>query len=188
MKRSADAGNSSSSPLQVKKVKVISESDEEETKNEPQYVDLEGSDDDFTSSIKKRNSLSNSNTDLVQKPLSFFFSNKKSSPTGNSSNASNSSRASEDKEQKQTDDWSPHKRFKLRPTDDQDDKNSNGNTEPSEPLILSKDPLVQVPASLNKKLREYQREGVQWLYNLYKENKGGILGDGIICIYFPHIN
>ncbi|XP_023533039.1 switch 2 isoform X2 [Cucurbita pepo subsp. pepo] len=51
---------------------------------------------------------------------------------------------------------------------------------PFEPLILSsKDetPLVQVPSSINCRLLEHQREGVKFLYGLYKNGHGGILGD-----------
>ncbi|KAL4585268.1 hypothetical protein LXL04_009884 [Taraxacum kok-saghyz] len=53
-------------------------------------------------------------------------------------------------------------------------------TGPYEPLVLSEsgqDPVVQVPASINCRLLEHQREGVKFLYNLYKKNHGGILGD-----------
>ncbi|KAI3802251.1 hypothetical protein L1987_30381 [Smallanthus sonchifolius] len=53
-------------------------------------------------------------------------------------------------------------------------------TGPYEPLVLSTsdhNPLVQVPASINCRLLEHQREGVKFLYNLYKKNCGGILGD-----------
>ncbi|ERN15007.1 switch 2 isoform X1 [Amborella trichopoda] len=49
-----------------------------------------------------------------------------------------------------------------------------------EPLILSSpgdSPVVQVPASINCRLLEHQREGVRFLYGLYKNNHGGILGD-----------
>ncbi|WJX50946.1 Swi5 complex subunit Swi2, variant 2 [Trifolium repens] len=49
-----------------------------------------------------------------------------------------------------------------------------------EPLVLSSDgelPLVQVPASINCRLLEHQRVGVKFLYDLYKNNHGGILGD-----------
>ncbi|KAJ7558773.1 hypothetical protein O6H91_04G055200 [Diphasiastrum complanatum] len=38
-------------------------------------------------------------------------------------------------------------------------------------------PAVQVPACINSRLLEHQREGVRFLYNLYRENKGGVLGD-----------
>ncbi|KAI9177305.1 hypothetical protein LWI28_013477 [Acer negundo] len=53
-------------------------------------------------------------------------------------------------------------------------------TGPFEPLILSEDgefPVLQVPASINCRLLEHQREGVKFLYKLYKNNYGGILGD-----------
>ncbi|OWM91055.1 hypothetical protein CDL15_Pgr023388 [Punica granatum] len=53
-------------------------------------------------------------------------------------------------------------------------------TGPFEPLPLSSPgeaPLVQVPASINCRLLEHQREGVKFLYRLYKNNHGGILGD-----------
>ncbi|KAL7137045.1 hypothetical protein ABFS83_10G068000 [Erythranthe nasuta] len=51
---------------------------------------------------------------------------------------------------------------------------------PYEPLVLSlpgEFPLVQVPASINSRLLEHQRIGVKFLYNLYKNNHGGVLGD-----------
>ncbi|XP_031481063.1 switch 2 isoform X1 [Nymphaea colorata] len=51
---------------------------------------------------------------------------------------------------------------------------------PYEPLLLSEPgglPIVQVPASINCRLLEHQREGVRFLYGLYKNNRGGILGD-----------
>lgn len=54
---------------------------------------------------------------------------------------------------------------------------SNNGSNSGEPLMLSEEPLVKVPASINKKLKDYQRDGVKFLYNLYKENKGGILAD-----------
>ncbi|XP_061362891.1 switch 2 [Gastrolobium bilobum] len=53
-------------------------------------------------------------------------------------------------------------------------------TGPFDPLILSSDgelPVVQVPASINCRLLEHQRVGVKFLYGLYKNNHGGILGD-----------
>ncbi|KAG6554606.1 hypothetical protein Mapa_003624 [Marchantia paleacea] len=36
---------------------------------------------------------------------------------------------------------------------------------------------VEVPASINSRLLEHQREGVSFLYKLYRNNHGGILGD-----------
>ncbi|XVF66812.1 hypothetical protein PTKIN_Ptkin10aG0067600 [Pterospermum kingtungense] len=53
-------------------------------------------------------------------------------------------------------------------------------TGPYEPLLLSSDgefPVVQVPASINCRLLAHQREGIKFLYMLYKNNHGGILGD-----------
>ncbi|XP_013393762.1 DNA excision repair protein ERCC-6-like 2 isoform X1 [Lingula anatina] len=45
-------------------------------------------------------------------------------------------------------------------------------------LSDSGDPdAVKIPATVNQYLREYQREGVQFLYTHYKENRGAILGD-----------
>eukprot|EP00249_Psilotum_nudum_P023073 c28741_g1_i1 orf=351-3611(-) len=37
--------------------------------------------------------------------------------------------------------------------------------------------IVQVPASINSRLLEHQREGIRFLYKLYRENRGGVLGD-----------
>ncbi|CAA0161720.1 unnamed protein product [Arabidopsis thaliana] len=51
---------------------------------------------------------------------------------------------------------------------------------PYEPLMLSsigEIPIIHVPASINCRLLEHQREGVKFMYNLYKNNHGGILGD-----------
>ncbi|ESW04723.1 hypothetical protein PHAVU_011G120000 [Phaseolus vulgaris] len=53
-------------------------------------------------------------------------------------------------------------------------------TGPFEPLLLSSHgefPVVQVPASINCRLLEHQREGVRFLYGLYKNHHGGMLGD-----------
>ncbi|KAK1279882.1 DNA repair and recombination protein RAD54 [Acorus gramineus] len=52
--------------------------------------------------------------------------------------------------------------------------------QPYEPLVLSdpdERPVVQVPASINCRLLAHQREGVRFLYQLYRENHGGVLGD-----------
>ncbi|KAK3149815.1 hypothetical protein QOZ80_3AG0223310 [Eleusine coracana subsp. coracana] len=51
---------------------------------------------------------------------------------------------------------------------------------PYEPLVLSppgERPLVQVPPSINCRLLAHQRDGVRFLYNLYRNNHGGVLGD-----------
>ena len=38
---------------------------------------------------------------------------------------------------------------------------------------------LSVPAAIARCLREYQREGVQWLHKKYRENHGGVLGDDV---------
>ncbi|GAA0147661.1 damaged DNA-binding protein [Lithospermum erythrorhizon] len=48
---------------------------------------------------------------------------------------------------------------------------------PYDPLLLSQNPIVHVPASINCRLMMHQREGVKFLYNLYRNNHGGVLGD-----------
>ncbi|KAI3939632.1 hypothetical protein MKX01_038587 [Papaver californicum] len=53
-------------------------------------------------------------------------------------------------------------------------------TGPFEAMVLSspdESPVVQIPAAINCRLLEHQREGVRFLYGLYKKNHGGILGD-----------
>ncbi|XP_019633398.1 PREDICTED: DNA excision repair protein ERCC-6-like 2 [Branchiostoma belcheri] len=49
-----------------------------------------------------------------------------------------------------------------------------------EPFVLSpagETPVVQIPATINRYLRDYQREGVQFLYRQYEAGMGAILGD-----------
>lgn len=36
---------------------------------------------------------------------------------------------------------------------------------------------IQVPASINTHLRDYQRDGVRFFWERYQENRGGLLGD-----------
>ncbi|KIK56159.1 hypothetical protein GYMLUDRAFT_47369 [Collybiopsis luxurians FD-317 M1] len=46
------------------------------------------------------------------------------------------------------------------------------------PLVLDTiSNQVQVPASINVFLRDYQREGIKFFYKHYKENRGALLGD-----------
>ncbi|KAH6764023.1 switch 2 [Perilla frutescens var. frutescens] len=73
------------------------------------------------------------------------------------------------------------KETEIRPRDFKlESFRSFDHTGPYEPLLLSlpgEIPAVQVPASINSRLLEHQREGVKFLFNLYKNNHGGILGD-----------
>ena len=49
---------------------------------------------------------------------------------------------------------------------------------PSEPLLLEAAGLrLQVPASINCHLRDYQRDGVRFLFRQFSQGKGGILAD-----------
>lgn len=43
--------------------------------------------------------------------------------------------------------------------------------------LVKPSPAVSVPASINRFLRDYQREGIQFFYERYCEGRGGILGD-----------
>lgn len=44
-------------------------------------------------------------------------------------------------------------------------------------MILDRAEGIMVPASINTYLREYQREGVRFFWDLYKQGRGGLLGD-----------
>lgn len=46
---------------------------------------------------------------------------------------------------------------------------------PSKPFILSG--TFQVPYTINRYLRDYQREGVKFIYDSYMKSRGCILGD-----------
>lgn len=45
------------------------------------------------------------------------------------------------------------------------------------PLVLDAAKGIKVPASINRHLRDYQRDGIRFLYRSYSENRGGVLGD-----------
>jgi DNA excision repair protein ERCC-6-like 2 len=45
------------------------------------------------------------------------------------------------------------------------------------PLVLDGTKGIIVPALINTLLREYQREGVHFLYERYKSGLGALLGD-----------
>ncbi|XP_076859719.1 DNA excision repair protein ERCC-6-like 2 isoform X2 [Brachyhypopomus gauderio] len=53
---------------------------------------------------------------------------------------------------------------------------TNQSPGPSEPLLLAGNG-VQVPYTINRYLREYQREGIKFIYNSYVKSRGCILGD-----------
>ncbi|KAF8841022.1 hypothetical protein BDN67DRAFT_574330 [Paxillus ammoniavirescens] len=51
------------------------------------------------------------------------------------------------------------------------------------PFVLNREQGIMVPASVNTYLRPYQRDGVQFFWDLYHEGRGGLLGDdmGLVC-------
>ncbi|XP_044166630.1 DNA excision repair protein ERCC-6-like 2 isoform X4 [Acropora millepora] len=51
---------------------------------------------------------------------------------------------------------------------------------PTIPMVLSEPgvkPVIQIPATINRYLRDYQRDGVHFLYQHFSKNTGAILGD-----------
>jgi len=55
------------------------------------------------------------------------------------------------------------------------------------PLVLDASKGIQVPSSVNRYLREYQREGIRFFWDRYREGRGGILGDDMgLGMSLPH--
>ncbi|KAI6042398.1 hypothetical protein EDC04DRAFT_2892075 [Pisolithus marmoratus] len=48
---------------------------------------------------------------------------------------------------------------------------------PLGPLVLDRTKRIMVPAAINTDLREYQRDGVRFFWELYDQERGGLLGD-----------
>ncbi|XP_073151388.1 switch 2 [Henckelia pumila] len=77
-------------------------------------------------------------------------------------------------------DGEKHEGYTLRRNPKLESSHQFDTTGPYEPLVLSAPgeiPVVQVPASINSRLLEHQRGGVKFLYKLYSNNHGGVLGD-----------
>ncbi|XP_073299130.1 switch 2 [Primulina huaijiensis] len=77
-------------------------------------------------------------------------------------------------------DGQKHEEFTLRRNPELESSRQFDTTGPYEPLVLSAPgeiQAVQVPASINSRLLEHQRGGVKFLYKLYSNNHGGVLGD-----------
>ncbi|XP_073061111.1 LOW QUALITY PROTEIN: switch 2 [Primulina eburnea] len=73
-----------------------------------------------------------------------------------------------------------HEEFTLRRNPELESFRQFDTTGAYEPLVLSAPgeiQAVQVPASINSRLLEHQRGGVKFLYKLYSNNHGGVLGD-----------
>lgn len=45
------------------------------------------------------------------------------------------------------------------------------------PLVLDRRKHIQVPSAINTFLREYQRDGIKFLYDKFRNSMGGMLGD-----------
>ena len=45
------------------------------------------------------------------------------------------------------------------------------------PLVLDQRKHIQVPSTINTFLRDYQRDGVKFLYDKFRNSMGGMLGD-----------
>ena len=65
----------------------------------------------------------------------------------------------------------------------------------SQSLCMAAAEAGEVPASINRYLREYQREGIRFLYRLYSLDQGGILADDMglgkkpfahVCVLCTH--
>lgn len=53
------------------------------------------------------------------------------------------------------------------------------------PLVLDPATGIKVPSSINTFLREYQRDGICFLWTRYKEGNGGVLGDDMGLVSSP---
>jgi SNF2 family DNA or RNA helicase len=51
-------------------------------------------------------------------------------------------------------------------------------------LVLDEESGAKIPAAINTYLRDYQRDGVRFLWRQYKEGRGGLLGDdmGLVSV------
>ena len=49
--------------------------------------------------------------------------------------------------------------------------------QPLGPLVLDQRRHIQVPPAINTFLRDYQRDGVKFLYNKFRNSMGSMLGD-----------
>lgn len=69
-----------------------------------------------------------------------------------------------------------HRMFKVPFEDEKPTFHSNQKPPgPSEPFVLSG--TIRVPYTINRYLRDYQREGVRFIYDNYLKSRGCILGD-----------
>lgn len=72
------------------------------------------------------------------------------------------------------------KKAKRVVDDVQSDQDSNFGKKRSEDdtkYVCMPDTDLQIPEHIHSNLFNHQKVGISWLYNLYRENKGGVLGD-----------
>lgn len=55
------------------------------------------------------------------------------------------------------------------------------------PLVLDGAKGIVVPAAINTYLRDYQRDGVRFFWERYKEGRGGLLGDDMGLVSFSRM-
>lgn len=62
-------------------------------------------------------------------------------------------------------------------------------TTPEQDLVgpLDLDDAISIPASINRFLRPYQREGARFLFEKYKANTGGVLGDDMGSVQMLYV-
>lgn len=48
---------------------------------------------------------------------------------------------------------------------------------PAKAFVLDAEQGIEIPASINTYLRDYQRDGVKFFWRQYSEGRGGLLGD-----------
>lgn len=65
-------------------------------------------------------------------------------------------------------------RVKETATNTKPTTNTKTTTNPTPSTTTGK---TMVPAAINTYLREYQRDGVRFFWDMYKDGKGGLLGD-----------
>lgn len=52
------------------------------------------------------------------------------------------------------------------------------------PLVLDAPRHIKVPGRINTYLREYQREGIMFFWDRFKDGRGGLLGDDMGLVSF----
>lgn len=143
--------------------------------SDPFEIELE-SENDFEKNESKIESETESENDFEppKHKSQKFFPNKQTNSKKASSNFSfgvNDQHIPQNEEVVSDDDFedsTPFKKFKLPHTDEI----------VGEPLVLSeKEPKMEVSGNINARLKDYQRDGVRFLYSLYEKNIGGILAD-----------